>query len=161
MDFIWSPWRYDYLASSGGKPSSCVFCVSEDRNHDAERLIVFRGNHNFIILNLFPYTSGHLMVAPYEHLSTIAAAKSEQMCEMMLLAQRAVGALQALYGPEGFNLGMNIGTAAGAGIREHFHFHVVPRWAGDANFITITGETRVLPEDLRKTYERLKTELER
>src|SRR5438876_3435494 len=117
VDFIWSPWRYDYLASGGRKPSSCVFCVDEDRSHDAERLIVFRGTHNFIILNLFPYTSGHLMVAPYDHLDTIAAAKAEQLSEMMQLAQRAIGALQTLYQPEGFERGMNIGTAAGDGIR--------------------------------------------
>jgi ATP adenylyltransferase len=156
MDFIWSPWRYDYLASGGKKPSSCVFCIGDDPSHDAERLVVFRGDHNFVILNLFPYTSGHAMVAPYAHLDTIAGAKPEQLLEMMQLAQRLTGALRELYGPEGFNLGMNLGHAAGAGIREHFHLHVVPRWVGDANFMTITGETRVLPEELRRTYERLK-----
>ena len=156
MDFLWSPWRYDYLASGGSKPSTCVFCVTEDRSHDAERLIVFRGTHNFVILNLFPYTSGHTMVAPYQHLDTIASTSAEQLTEMMQLSQRVIGALQKLYRPEGFNLGMNLGIAAGAGIREHFHLHVVPRWAGDANFMTITGETRVLPEELHKTYERMK-----
>ena len=161
MDFIWSPWRYDYLASGGRKPSSCVFCIGEDRTRDAERLIVFRGDHNFIILNLFPYTSGHVMVAPYEHLHSLASAKTEQLTEMMQLSQRAISALQALYRPEGFNLGMNLGSAAGAGIREHFHLHVVPRWVGDANFMTVSGETRVLPEELHTTYERLKSELTR
>ncbi len=159
MDFIWSPWRYDYLASAGKKASLCVFCVSGDTSHDAERLIVFRGIHNFVILNLFPYTSGHAMVAPYEHLDTIACAKPEQLLEMMQLAQRLTGALEKLYRPEGFNLGMNLGHAAGAGIREHFHLHVVPRWVGDANFMSITGETRVLPEELSKTYERLRAAL--
>src|SRR3989442_431945 len=113
MDFIWSPWRYDYLASGGIRPSSCVFCVGEDPSNDAERLIVFRGIHNFIILNLFPYTSGHVMVAPYEHLDTIARAKADQLSEMMQLSQKAVAALQKLYGPQGFNLGMNLGTAGG------------------------------------------------
>ena len=159
MDFMWSPWRYDYLASTGKKSPSCVFCVDEDRSNDAERLIVFRGSHNFIILNLFPYTSGHVMVAPYEHLDTIAVAKAEQLSEMMQLAQRCIGALQKLYRPEGFNIGMNLGQAAGAGIREHFHLHVVPRWVGDANFMSIVGETRVLPEELGQTYERLKSAL--
>ena len=159
MDFIWSPWRYDYLASGGRKPSSCVFCLDDGRSRDAERLIVFRGTHNFIILNLFPYTSGHVMIAPYEHLDTIADAKAEQLSEMMQLSQKAMAALQELYHPEGFNLGMNLGTAAGAGIRDHFHLHVVPRWAGDANFMTITGETRVLPEELQTTYRRMKAEL--
>jgi ATP adenylyltransferase len=159
MDFMWSPWRYDYLASGGTRPASCVFCISEDRSHDAERLIVFRGIHNFIILNLFPYTSGHTMVAPYEHLDSLILAKPDQLSEMMQLAQRTIGVLQKLYRPEGFNIGMNLGTAAGAGIREHFHLHVVPRWAGDANFMTITGETRVLPEELSTTYRRMKAEI--
>jgi ATP adenylyltransferase len=156
MDFIWSPWRYDYLASGGTKPSSCVFCVTEDASNDAKRLIVFRGTHNFVILNLFPYTSGHVMVAPYEHLHTIALATSDQLTEMMQLSQRITAALQKLYNPDGFNIGMNLGVAAGAGIREHFHLHVVPRWVGDANFMTITGETRVLPEELQTTYRRIK-----
>src|SRR6188474_3244543 len=160
MDFIWSPWRYDYLASGGKRPSSCVFCLSEDVTHDAERLIVFRGTHNFIILNLFPYTSGHTMIAPYDHLDTVVAAKSEQLTEMMQLSQRVIGVLHKLYRPEGFNLGMNLGTAAGAGIRDHFHLHVVPRWLGDANFMTVTGETRVLPEELQTTYARMKAELQ-
>ena len=159
MDFIWSPWRYDYLASGGAKPSTCVFCVTADRTHDAERLIVFRGDHNFVILNLFPYTSGHVMVAPYEHLDTITLARPEQLTEMMQLAQRLLPVLQKLYKPDGFNLGMNLGQAAGAGIREHFHLHVVPRWIGDANFMGITAETRVLPEALSTTYQRIKAEL--
>jgi len=159
MDFIWSPWRYEYLASGGVKAPSCVFCVGEDRTHDAERLILFRGTHNFIILNLFPYTSGHLMVAPYEHLDTIVSAKADQLTEMMQLSQKSIAVLQKLYRADGFNLGMNLGSAAGAGIREHFHLHVVPRWIGDANFVSIIGETRVLPEDLHKTYQRIKAEL--
>ena len=159
MDFIWSPWRYEYLASGGVKAPSCVFCVGEDRTHDAERLIVFRGTHNFIILNLFPYTSGHLMVAPYEHLDTIVSAKADQLTEMMQLSKKSIAVLQKLYRADGFNLGMNLGSAAGAGVREHFHLHVVPRWIGDASFMTIVGETRVLPEELQKTYERVKAEL--
>jgi ATP adenylyltransferase len=159
MDFIWSPWRYDYLASHGDRRPVCVFCIGEDSSRDAERLVVFRAEHNFIILNLFPYTSGHLMIAPYEHRNTIADAKSTQLAEMMNLAQRTVAALKKIYNPDGFNLGMNLGEAAGAGIREHFHLHVVPRWIGDANFVSIVGETRVLPEELGKTYERVKAVL--
>jgi ATP adenylyltransferase len=159
MDFLWSPWRYDYLASAGRKPPSCVFCVGQDTSRDAERLIVFRGIHNFIILNLFPYTSGHAMVSPYEHLDSLASARPDQLSEMMQLAQRLTGAMEKLYHPEGFNIGMNLGHAAGAGIREHFHLHVVPRWIGDSNFMTVTGETRVLPEELHTTWERLKSAL--
>lgn len=156
MEFIWSPWRYDYLASEGKRPPDCVFCIGEDPGKDPDRLVVFRAGHNFIILNLFPYASGHLMIAPYAHLDTITDAKPEQLSEMMELSKRAIRALQKLYRPEGFNLGMNLGHCAGAGIREHFHLHVVPRWAGDANFMSIIGETRVLPEELRTTYTRLK-----
>jgi ATP adenylyltransferase len=156
MDFLWSPWRYHYLASGAKGESTCVFCIGQDPSRDQERLVVFRGVHNFIILNLFPYTSGHVMIAPYEHLNTIALAKTEQMSEMMQFAQRLLAALQKLYAPEGFNIGMNLGQAAGAGIREHFHLHVVPRWVGDSNFTTVIAETRVLPEELSRTYERLK-----
>jgi len=155
MEYLWSPWRYDYIASAGKKPSTCVFCVGEDQSLDEERLILFRGTHNFLILNLFPYTSGHLMVAPYAHIAELQESVTEQTAEMMDLARRAVRALKQVYGPEGFNIGMNLGHCAGAGVREHLHLHVVPRWVGDSNFVTITGETRVLPEELRVTHRRL------
>ncbi len=156
MEFIWSPWRYDYMASVGKTSSSCVFCIGEDQTKDADRLVLHRGLHNFVILNLFPYTSGHLMVAPYAHLSTIVEASADQTNEMMELSKNAIAALTAIYRPEGFNVGMNLGHVAGAGVRDHFHLHVVSRWAGDSNFMTILGETRVLPEDLKTTYRRLR-----
>ena len=155
MEFVWSPWRYDYIASTGKTPASCVFCIGEDSSRDAERLIVYRGSYNFVILNLFPYTSGHFMVAPYVHSADFAEATSAQITEMMELAQRGMRALRVLYRPEGFNVGMNLGHCAGAGVREHYHLHVVPRWIGDANFMSITGETRVLPEQLDVTLRRL------
>ena len=155
MEFVWSPWRYDYIASTGKTPASCVFCIGEDASRDAERLIVYRGAYNFVILNLFPYTSGHFMVAPYVHLADFDEAGSPQIAEMMELAQRGMRALKVLYRPEGFNVGMNLGHCAGAGVREHYHLHVVPRWIGDANFMSITGETRVLPEQLDVTLRRL------
>jgi ATP adenylyltransferase len=155
MEFLWSPWRYDYIASAGKTPGSCVFCIGLNPGNDADRLVVYRGVHNFVILNLFPYTSGHLMVAPYAHLARLDDASAEQMAEMMVLAQRSIAAHRKLYQPEGFNLGMNLGHCAGAGIREHFHLHVVPRWTGDASFMTVTGETRVLPEELKVTHRRL------
>jgi len=155
MEFVWSPWRYDYMASVGKKATSCVFCIDEDTSRDADRLIVHRGEHNFVILNLFPYTSGHFMVVPYRHIANFDEAIPEQAGEMMALAQRGIRALKAVYHPEGFNIGMNLGHCAGAGIREHLHLHVVPRWIGDANFMTVTGETRVLPEELAATRRRL------
>jgi len=156
MEFLWSPWRYDYIASAGKPRPSCVFCIDVDPKSDPDRLIVYRGTHNFIILNLFPYTSGHFMVAPYAHIAALEEASSEEMSEMMELARRGVRALGKLYAPEGFNLGINLGHCAGAGVREHLHLHVVPRWTGDANFMTIAGETRVLPEELTVTYRRLR-----
>jgi ATP adenylyltransferase len=156
MEFVWSPWRYDYMTSVGKTmSSSCVFCLDEDTSRDADKLIVHRGSHNFVILNLFPYTSGHFMVAPYVHTASFDEAPPEQVTEMMALAQRGIRALKGLYHPEGFNIGLNLGHCAGAGIREHFHLHVVPRWIGDANFMGITSETRVLPEELFVTRRRL------
>jgi ATP adenylyltransferase len=161
MDFLWSPWRFSYMASIGKAPGPetaprCVFCVGEDPAQDTDRLILHRGTSNFVILNLYPYTSGHLMVAPYAHLSSVTEASSEQTAEMMELAKRSIRAITGIYRPDGFNLGMNLGQMAGAGVRDHFHLHVVPRWAGDSNFMTITGETRVLPEELQTTFKRLK-----
>ena len=155
MEFVWSPWRYDYMASTGKKSASCVFCIGDDPSQDASRLVLYRGSLNFVILNLFPYTSGHFMVAPIVHTARFDEASPEQLAEMMELAQRGMRALTALYRPEGFNMGMNLGHCAGAGIREHFHLHVVPRWIGDANFMSITAETRVLPEELAVTYRRM------
>jgi ATP adenylyltransferase len=155
MEFLWSPWRYDYIASAGKKPAGCVFCVGDDPERDAQRFVVLRANHNFIILNLFPYTSGHLMVAPYAHIAELHDLKPDTAAEMMDLLRRSVRALSHLYRPEGFNVGMNLGDCAGAGVREHLHMHLVPRWMGDSNFMTITGETRVLPEELPVTYRRL------
>jgi ATP adenylyltransferase len=156
MEFIWSPWRYDYVTSTGKKPSSCVFCLGKDLSGDPERLVLFRGSHTFVILNLFPYTAGHLMVAPYAHIATLMDATPEQTSEMMTFTQRAIGALDRLYHPEGFNVGLNLGHAAGAGVRDHIHMHVVPRWIGDTNFMSVLAETRVLPEELSTTYSRLK-----
>lgn len=156
MEFLWSPWRYDYIAASGQTPGACVFCIDSDESLDTHRLIVYRGSRNFVILNLFPYTSGHFIVAPFVHTADFEAAHPAQLSEMMELAQRGMRALKRLYRPEGFNVGLNLGHCAGAGIREHFHLHVVPRWIGDANYMSVTGETRVLPEELGVTLRRFK-----
>jgi len=153
MDFLWSPWRYTYVSSAGGD-DRCVFCLRESKDED--RLILHRARWNFVIMNLYPYTSGHLMVAPYAHVGSLESLDSDQMSEMMTLTRHSVGILGRVYHPEGFNLGMNLGACAGAGVRDHIHFHVVPRWCGDVNFMTSTGETRVLPEDLHSTYQKLK-----
>lgn len=154
MEHIFSPWRYKYIASAD-KETGCVFCRARD-GKDQDFLIVHRGDLNFIILNLYPYTSGHLMIVPYEHTDSLAAIDGQTTTEMMEMAKRAQTALEAEYHPDGFNIGMNLGRSAGAGVADHIHLHVVPRWTGDANFVSIVGETRVLPEDLATTYEKLK-----
>ena len=154
MDYLWTPWRYRYIASEK-KSDRCVFCDAVAANQDRETLVLLRGEKNFIILNRYPYTSGHVMVVPYAHVADLAAADPATLAEMMKFAQRMQTALQKTYKPEGFNIGMNLGRAAGAGIVGHLHLHVLPRWAGDANFMTVVGETRVEPEELSTTYERL------
>jgi ATP adenylyltransferase len=156
MEHIWSPWRYRYIASAD-KQAGCVFCrVQQESADDRESLVVYRGRLNFLILNLFPYTSGHAMVVPYEHTASFASLDRATTAEMMEVAKRTEVALGAEYNPDGFNIGMNLGRSAGAGVADHLHLHIVPRWAGDANFVSVVGETRVLPEDLTTTYDRLK-----
>lgn len=157
MDFLRSPWRYGYV-SGAGKATDCVFCINRSNadDDDARQLILHRGAENFVIMNLYPYTSGHLMVVPYAHIGDIGSASSGQLSEMMALARASVDVLGEVYCPEGFNIGMNLGACAGAGVRDHIHLHIVPRWCGDTNFMTSTGETRVLPEDLGEGFRRLK-----
>jgi ATP adenylyltransferase len=155
MDRLWSPWRYQYVS----KPSpaqSCVFCLPFQEANDDERLIVARGKRNFVLLNLFPYTSGHIMIAPYAHIPGLEHADDETATEMMLLARHGEAVLRRVYNAPGINLGMNIGECAGAGVAGHIHLHVLPRWPGDANFMTTVAETRVMPEDLSITLKRLR-----
>ncbi|HVG21161.1 MAG TPA: HIT domain-containing protein [Blastocatellia bacterium] len=155
MEHIWSPWRYKYIASAD-RAEGCVFCRVRGEQSDEQNYVVHRGRLNFVILNLFPYTSGHLMIVPYEHTASLASVDEETTTEMMALAKMAQSALDSDYHPDGFNIGMNLGRSAGAGIADHLPLHVVPRWTGDANFVSIIGETRVLPEDLATTYGKLK-----
>jgi len=155
MDHIYSPWRKEYFDRDKSNPS-CVFCEAIKQPDSAENLIIFRGKFAFVILNRYPYTSGHLMVVPYLHSSVLSELKGDVLLEMMQLTQKAVSVLGQEYQPQGFNIGMNLGAVAGAGIIEHLHMHVVPRWNGDANFISVIGQTRVLPETLEETYERLR-----
>lgn len=159
MDYLWTPWRYQYMAEAAGQPAGCIFCSALEKNDDDEALIVLRGAKNFIILNRYPYTSGHVMVVPYAHIASLSCCGTETLGELMQFAQRVEAALTAAYKPEGFNLGMNIGRAAGAGVAGHVHLHVLPRWAGDTNFMTAVGETRVQPENLQTTYEKLRRAL--
>jgi ATP adenylyltransferase len=158
MDYLFTPWRYAFLVSER-KDSGCIFCDLPKLGDDAKAKIVYRGTHCFIILNSYPYTSGHVMVVPYAHMDELQKLPADAAHEMMDLSQKMENVLRGLYKPDGINLGMNIGKAAGAGIAGHIHMHVLPRWIADANFISVVGETRILPEDLEVTYLRIKTVL--
>jgi ATP adenylyltransferase len=141
-----------YIKSANDKNNGCVFCLALEQEDSEENLIVYRGEHAFVILNRYPYTSGHLMVLPFAHVPRLDAVDAGTRGEMMELVNKGSQVLEEVYGPEGFNLGANLGAAAGAGIEEHVHLHVVPRWVGDTNFMSTVGETRVLPEELPESW---------
>ncbi len=158
MDVLWSPWRYDYISSSKPDASGgdCVFCeILASPATDEEKFILHRAGHNFVILNIYPYVSGHLMIVPYKHLADLDEAEKSITDEMMDLTKRCQSILRDAYAPNGFNLGMNLGKAAGAGVTGHFHLHIMPRWIGDVNFMTSVGQTRTIPESLQTTFEKL------
>jgi ATP adenylyltransferase len=154
MDYLWTPWRYQYITQAGGD-GECVFCAAAADADQRAWLVAHRGEHCFVILNRYPYTNGHVMVVPYAHESSLAALPEEAALEMMRLARRCEQILRTVYRPEGLNLGINMGKCAGAGVAGHVHLHVLPRWTGDSSFMTVTGETRVLPEDLEITWKKL------
>jgi len=161
MDYLWTPWRYAYITTAAkhdGKSGQCIFCELP-KLPDEDAKIVYRGETCFIILNSFPYTSGHVMVVPFAHLDELQKLPEAAAQEMMALSQKMEGVLRQVYSPDGINLGMNIGRAAGAGVAGHIHMHVLPRWVGDTNFMTVTGESRVLPEALEETWRKLRAEL--
>lgn len=155
MKQIWSPWRLRYMTMSVRK-SGCVFCNALMEEDGTENLIVVRNRYSFVILNLFPYTSGHLMVLPIEHCATMGILTPEARFEIIEQTTLAMKVLDQVYHPQGFNIGMNIGEAAGSGVTEHIHMHVVPRWSGDTNFLTTINETRMIPEDLHESYHKIK-----
>ena len=154
---LWTPWRMSYIQGEGKALEGCPFCVLPGRGEeaDAQSLIIGRGEHAYAILNAYPYNPGHLMAVPYRHVAGVEELTVDELHEMADLCQRAVRALKATSGPHAFNIGMNVGTLAGAGIADHIHQHVVPRWGGDTNFMPVIAQTRVLPELLAETYERL------
>ncbi|MFN8112438.1 MAG: HIT domain-containing protein [Solirubrobacterales bacterium] len=151
---IWAPWRLRYVKDAN-KSSECVFCTKPELGDDREALIVHRGERCFVILNLYPYTSGHLMVMPFEHLGRLQDIDPEITAEMMDLAQQAMRRMEEVYSPEGFNVGLNQGRVAGAGVEGHIHLHVVPRWAGDNNYMPVLADTRVMPQSLEESYDAL------
>jgi ATP adenylyltransferase len=156
MDRLWTPWRYNYVSRIDPADTGCVFCrILSETEKDRENFVLFRGATLFVLLNLFPYTAGHLLIALRRHISTLGEATPRELHEILETAQRCETALRDEYHPEGFNMGINVGRMAGAGVAHHLHMHVVPRWTGDANFLSVVAETRMLPEDLAQTYARL------
>ncbi len=158
MKQLWSPWRLEYL--TGPKTDGCIFCQAAGSADDRENLVLFRGECAFLIVNRYPYNNGHLMVVPYNHVPSLEDLDSATLTEMMLLLNRALAALRAAMGPDGFNIGANLGQVAGAGVEDHVHIHIVPRWLGDTNFMPIVGDMRVVPQTWLQTYDDLKAALE-
>jgi ATP adenylyltransferase len=152
---LWAPWRMKYV-QGGGQQSGCIFCLAAERDDDEARYVLYRGERCFVMLNAFPYNSGHLMVTPYRHVASIEDLDDDELLELMALTQRSLRALRDAYRPDGFNMGINDGEVAGAGFAGHVHQHVVPRWAADSNFMAVTGDTRVLPQSLEDSYTMLR-----
>jgi ATP adenylyltransferase len=155
MKILWTPWRMEYI--SGPKPEGCLLCTKqqEPRKKDRQNYVLHRGANCYVLLNLFPYTNGHMMVTPYKHVASLDGLDDKSLHEMMALVQASVAALNKAFSPAGFNIGMNLGKIAGAGIADHLHIHVVPRWQGDVNFMSVLAETRLIPEALDVTYDKL------
>jgi len=156
VERLWSPWRLAYVSGSVEPAKGCVFCDAQQEDAEPGSLVLARGAACFVILNLYPYNNGHLMVVPNRHVARLADATPEELGELIRLTQLSEKVLTDAYNPQGLNVGMNLGRPAGAGIADHLHVHVVPRWTGDTNFMSVVGEVRVLPEDLEKTAERLR-----
>jgi ATP adenylyltransferase len=158
LERLWSPWRAKYIASGvDSNLDACVFCsIASDRENDQTNFVLYRAQHGFIVLNLYPYITGHLLIVPYQHTAEFDSVSKEITDELMDLTKLSQTALKATYSPPGFNMGMNLGSAAGAGIVDHIHIHLLPRWSGDTNFMTTVGEARVIPEALDTTYSKLR-----
>lgn len=159
MDRLYSPWRYDYVSTAPQPAAGCIFCQAAAAQ--ADPLLVARGAAAFVILNLYPYNSGHLMIVPNRHVATLGALTGEERADLMELTARAEAAIAEIYRPHGLNVGLNLGQAAGAGIADHLHLHVVPRWSGDTNFMSVVGDVRVLPEEVTVSADRLRPVFER
>jgi ATP adenylyltransferase len=153
VSILWTPWRLEFIV--GVKPPGCIFCDKPREERDRENYILARGTEAFVLLNAYPYSTGHLMVVPYAHVSTVEELPTSTLTEMMELTRGSIAAIRRAMAPDGFNVGMNLGQAAGAGIADHIHLHVVPRWSGDTNFMPVLAETRLIPDVLASTYDKL------
>lgn len=154
MKILWAPWRIEYIRSP--KHKGCIFCDFPRENRDRERLILYRGEHSFVIMNNYPYNPGHVMIAPYRHVGRWEDLRDEELLEIMKLSQLMIRAIKKAMNPDGFNMGVNLGRVAGAGIDDHVHLHIVPRWNGDTNFMPVIADTKVIPESLQEAYDELK-----
>lgn len=160
MDRLWAPWRMQYI-SDNQTECGCIFCVKPQEDRDEENLIIYRGAYSFIILNAFPYNNGHLLVAPYRHIADLSLLTEEEQVDLLKVTTLGCDLLKATCLPHGFNIGMNLGQIAGAGIADHLHMHIVPRWSGDTNFMPVISGAKVLPQALSATYNALKAEINR
>ncbi len=154
MKHIWAPWRIEYVQME--KPEGCILCEKPGQGDDAINYILYRGDKNFVIMNIYPYNPGHLMVAPYRHIANLEELTDEELHEHFEIVNRGIKLLRQVFNPGGFNIGINMGKVAGAGIVDHFHTHIVPRWQGDTNFMPVISNARVIPEGLAETYKKLK-----
>ena len=153
MENLWAPWRMDYIL--GERPYGCIFCPEGNGESDEERFLLYRGDRSMVIMNRFPYNNGHLLVAPWKHTSSLDGLKDEELLDLVRTVRWSVAVLRETMSPDGFNVGLNLGAVAGAGVESHVHFHIVPRWNGDTSFMTVLAEVRVIPEHLQQTYKML------
>ncbi|RLF25390.1 MAG: HIT family hydrolase [Thermoprotei archaeon] len=159
MRILWAPWRIVYVTSCSSR-RGCIFCDKIKEDNDEENLILYRGKYSFVMMNLYPYNNGHLLIAPYEHVPDLVDLNKETLLELMYMVKGCIHLLKEVMRPDGFNIGINIGRVAGAGFEEHVHIHIVPRWLGDTNFMPVIGDVKVIPEGLKETYRRLKARIE-
>jgi ATP adenylyltransferase len=153
MQNLWAPWRMDYIL--GDRPHGCIFCPEGNGETDEERLLLYRGDRSMVVMNRFPYNNGHLLVAPWNHVPSLDGLEEKELVDLIRKVQRSVDILRETMSPDGFNVGLNLGTVAGAGVAAHVHFHIVPRWNGDTSFMTVLAEVRVISEHLQQTHKRL------
>lgn len=154
MNILWAGWREKFIRSK--RPKGCIFCQKIKSKQDKKNLVIFRGKHCFVVLNLYPYNNGHLMVVPYSHKKDLEELDAEEFCELFLLVKKMISVLKKTHSPDGFNIGINLGRAGGAGVDKHLHIHIVPRWIGDVNFMSSVSKTKVISEMLERTYKMVK-----
>jgi len=161
MNKLWAPWRMEYIRAKKDNEDGCIFCIKSEEDNDRENLVLYRGKQSFILMNLYPYNNGHLMICPYAHVETTESLDKDCMTEIMVLADASMEIFRKTMKAQGFNFGANIGVSGGAGIADHIHFHVVPRWVGDTNFMPVVGHTKVMVDGLFETYDKIKLEFDK